>query len=98
MTWSGFNSSLEDASTIKPPAKIGILPIFPDKFTNPPLVKHVILLVQKCIQFLNPGETPVTGADQPFYTLTKQIQWKFLAVLGEDKYVVVMGALHIEDN
>ena len=97
VTWSGFNSSLEDAS-IKPPAKIGILPIFPDKSTNSPLVKHVMLLVQKCIQFLNPGQTPVIGADQPLYTLAKQIQWKFPAVLGGGKYVVLMGALHMEDK
>ena len=98
VTWSGFNSSLEDASAIKPPAEIGILPIFPDKSMDPPLVKHVMLLVQKCIQFLNPGQTPVIGADQPLYALAKQIQWKFPAVLGEDKYVVLMGALHIEDK
>ena len=98
MTWSGFNSSLEDASTIKHPAEIGILPIFPDKSTDPLLVKHVLLLVQKCIQFLNPGQTPVIGADQPLYTLAKQIQWKFPAVLGEGKYVILMGALHIEDK
>ena len=52
---TGFNFNPEDASTVKPPAEIGILPIFPDKSTDPPLVKHVMLLVQKCIQFLNSG-------------------------------------------
>ena len=57
-----------------------------------------MLLVQKCIQFLNPGQTPVIGADQPLYTFAKQTQRKFPAVLGEDKYVVLMGALHIEDK
>ena len=96
MVW--INSSLEGASAIKPPAEIDILPIFPDISTDPPLVKHVMLLVQKCIQFINPGQTPVIGADQPLYTLAKQTQWKFPAVLGEDKYVVLMGALHIEDK
>ena len=57
-----------------------------------------MLLVQKCIQFLNPGQTPVIGADQPLYTLAKQIPWKFPVVHGEDKYVVLMGALHIKDK
>ena len=61
VTWSGFNSSLEDSNSIKPPAEIGILPIFPDKSTDPAIVKHIMLLVQTCIQFLNPGQTPVLG-------------------------------------
>ena len=84
MTWSGFNSGPEDANAINPPAEIDILPIFPDKSTDPPLVNYIMLLVQKWKQFFNPGQTPVIGADQPLYTLAKQIEWKFPAVLGED--------------
>ena len=57
-----------------------------------------MLLVQKCIKFLNPSQTPAIGADQPLYALAKQTQWTLLAVPGEDKYVVLMGALHVEDK
>lgn len=49
-------------------------------------------------QFLNPGETGVLGADQPPYDLAKQLQWKFPVTLGEDKLVLMMGVMHIEDK
>ena len=48
--------------------------------------------------FLNPGQTSVLGADQPLYAIIKLIQWQFPDTLGEDKLVVIMGTLHIEDN
>ena len=81
VTRSGFHSSQEDASPIKPPAEIGILAIFPDKYMEALTDKHVMHLVQKCIQFLNSGQTPVNGADQSLYALAKPI---FPAVLHED--------------
>ena len=33
--------------------------------------------------------------DQPLFAISKQIQWQ-QSNLGEDKYVVMMGPLHIE--
>ena len=38
--------------------------------------------------------------DQPFYAIPKQLQWQFLERLGEDKFVMQLGALclHIKDN
>ena len=49
-------------------------------------------------EFLNPGQTTVLGADQPLYAIIKLIQWQSPDTLGEDKLVVIMGALHIENN
>ena len=49
-------------------------------------------------EILNPGQASVLGADQPLYAIIKLIQWQFPDTLGEDKLVVIMGALHIEDN
>ena len=34
--------------------------------------------------------------DQPFYAIPKQLQWQFLEGLGEDKFVMQLGALHIK--
>ena len=34
--------------------------------------------------------------DQPLFCIAKQIQWAWPDVFGEDKFVVVMGGLHIE--
>ena len=49
-------------------------------------------------EILNPGQICVLGADQPLYAIIKLIQWQFPDTLGEDKLVVTMGALHIEDK
>ena len=45
---------------------------------------------------LNPGQTPVSAADQPIYSVAKQIQWHWLDQYGEEKLVMMFGGLHIE--
>ena len=49
-------------------------------------------------EILNPGQTCVLGADQTLYAIIKLMQWQFPDTLGEDKLVVIMGALHIENK
>ena len=34
--------------------------------------------------------------DQPLYAIGKQIQWRSPQLYGEDKYVMMLGPLHIE--
>ena len=34
--------------------------------------------------------------DQPLYAIAKQIQWTWPDLYGEDKFVIMMGGLHIE--
>ena len=60
-------------------------------------MKHAMLLTMQGTQFLDPGQTSVLGADQPLYAIIKQLQWQYPDELGEDKLVVMMGALHIEE-
>ena len=97
-TWSGYYSRMQDCSSLKHRAEIGILPLFPDKSTDPCLVKHVMLIVKQSIEFLNPGQTPVLGCDQPLFALAKQLQWQFPSILCDDKYVILIGGLHIESK
>ena len=96
VTWLGFHSKLQEVGSVKLPAEIGILPLFPDKSTDPGIIKHAMLIVKKSIAFLNPVQTPVLGADQPLYGIAKQLQWQFPEILGEDVYVLMMG--FIEDK
>ena len=98
MTWSGHYSRLQDEKSIKPPAEIGANPIFPDKITDPALLVHLLRHTKKGQEFLNPGQTPVLGADQQVYALLKQLQWKFPEEFGEHKFVIMLGGLHIEDK
>ena len=34
--------------------------------------------------------------NQPLSDLTRKMQWTFPDILGEDKFVVMLGGLHIE--
>ena len=44
----------------------------------------------------NPGQVPVLTIDQPLFTIAKQIQWHWPDVYGEEKFVILLGGLHIE--
>ena len=39
---------------------------------------------------------PVTAADQPKYAVAKQVQWHWPEIYGEDKFIMMLGGLHIE--
>ena len=79
---SGYTSRHTDNSTIKPPAEIGILPLFEEKAASAGMIKHCMDVCKKGTEFLNPGQTPVTGFDQPLHALAKQLQWQFPAEIG----------------
>ena len=98
ITWSGYHSQLMATDSLKPQAVIGVFPLFPDKAASPSMIKHAMQLTMQGTAFLNPGQTGVLGADQPIYAIAKQLQWRFPDILGEDKLVLMMGALHIEDK
>ena len=93
-----YNSRLTNDDSLKPPAVIGVLPLFPDKSASPSMIKHAMQLTMQGTEFLNPRQTGVLGADQPLYAIAKQLQWTFPESVGEDKLVMMLGALHIEDK
>ena len=82
ITWSGYNSSILSDESVKPPAEIGIYPLFPDKAASASSMKHAMELTMKGTSFLNPGQTSVIGADQPLYALIKLIQWQYPDTFG----------------
>ena len=59
-------------------------------------MKHGITVQRKAIQYLNPGQIPVTIFDAPLFAIAKLVQWKWPETHGEEKHVVMMGGLHIE--
>ena len=60
------------------------------------MIKHSMDVVKKTIEHLNPGQTPVIAMDQPLYAIAKHIQWNYQDLYGEDKFVVMLGGLHVE--
>ena len=67
ITWSGYNSVSANKDSVKPPAEIGIYPVFPDKAASASSMKHAMELTMQSTEFLNPGQTSVLRADQPLY-------------------------------
>ena len=58
-------------------------------------IKHAMKKNQT-VTFLNPGQTPVIAADQPLFAIAKQIQWSWPDTYGEEKFIIMIGGLHIE--
>ena len=97
--WSAYNSVLLNNDSVKPTAEISICPIFSVKSSSPSMVKHAMDITTDTTTFLNPGQTPVLGADQPLYAIAKTLQWSHPDTsIAEDKFVLKMGDLHIEDK
>ena len=95
ITWAAYHASkqppIED-----PPAKSALLPLFYDKSATPAMIKHGMDVQRQAVEYLNPGQIPVTTFDQPLFALAKFVQWKWPDTHGEDKQVVMLGGLHTE--
>jgi len=59
-------------------------------------MRHCLTVVDAVVKKLSPSQTRVVTADQSLYALMKQIQWQWPNSFGEDKFVVLLGELHIE--
>ena len=95
-SWSAYHASLLNASDDVQPALTQLLPLFHEKAATAAMVKHGMDVLRQAIQFLNPGQIPVIALDAPLYALAKYIQWNWPQTHGEDKYIAMLGGLHIE--
>ena len=95
VSWSAFFASSQ-ICVPKPPAIVSLLPLFRDSAHTPAMVKHGMDIIKQITHQTNPGQIPVLTVDQPLYAIAKRIQWKWPEQYGEQKYVVLMGGLHIE--
>ena len=60
------------------------------------MIKHGVNVLRWATEYLNPGQIPVMTFDTPLFALAKFIQWKWPDTHGEDKFVTMLGGLHIE--
>ncbi len=60
------------------------------------MIWHSMGVIKQAVQKLNSAQVPVITLDQPLYALAKMIQWNWKESHGEDKYVIMLGGLHIE--
>lgn len=95
LSWSAYFASVQQ-SVLRPNAITSLLPLFEENAHTMAMIQHAMKTVKDSTKHLNPRQTPVIAMDQPLYALAKQIQWNNKEEFGEDKYMVMMGGLHIE--
>ena len=96
VTWYAFHANRSDHIGKPYQCIEAILPLFHAKAATPEMIRHGMELIKKLTVDLNPTQIPVTTVDQPLYDLAKKNQWTFPDSLGEDRFVVLLGGLHIE--
>ncbi|CAB4019733.1 Hypothetical predicted protein, partial [Paramuricea clavata] len=69
--------------------------MFLDNAHSMAMIVHSMRVIKVAVEHVNPSQAPVIALDQPLFALAKQIQWK-IPEFGEDKFVVMMGGLHIK--
>ena len=73
VSWSAYHANIQN--TVIPSAAINaLLPLFLDSAHSVAMIKHSMTMVQATVQHFNPTQVPILTADQPLYTLAKQIQ------------------------
>ena len=60
------------------------------------MIKHGMDVQREAINYLDPGQIPVTTFDQPLFALAKLVQWKWSVTQGELVHVVTIGGFHVE--
>ncbi len=96
VAWSAFHASTQDASADVHSTLTQLLPLFHEKAATAAMIKHGMNVLRWATSFLNPGQIPVIAFDAPLYALAKFTQWNWPETHGEEKFIAMMGGLHIE--
>ena len=99
LSWAAYHASCnQDEARDCSKSLNCLLPLFYEDAKSVAMIRHGMNIVKNAVDILNPGQVPIITADQPLYTLCKQIQWSWPGHYGEDHFVVTFGGLHIEMN
>ncbi|CAH3022098.1 unnamed protein product [Porites evermanni] len=94
VSWSVYHASKRSSH----PQTDITFPLFREDSKSPAMVRHVIDVIRKAVEFLSPGQVPAIACDQPLYAITKLVQWNFPEFYGEPKLFAMFGGLHIESG
>ena len=70
--------------------------MFTDNAHSVAMIQHSIKIIQSAVKHVNPSQVPVIAFDQPLFAIAKQLQLTNGNEFGEDKFVFMLGGLHIE--
>lgn len=97
ISWSAFHATRQ-TEKLTVPATTALLPLFREKADSAAMVKHGMDIIKETTQYLNGNQVPVMACDCPIFAVGKQIQWNFPDTLGEDKFIMMFGGLHLEKD
>ena len=95
--WSRHHS-FQKRSNVRTCDISAILPLLDEPVHTLDMQYHLMVIIQKMIQILNPGQIAVDVCDQPIFALTKELMMRFWELFGDGKYFCVFGSLHIEKS
>ena len=96
VSWGVWHSLNQTESSGRLPSITSLLPLFSEQAKSVAMIKHGMNMVCRATEFLNPGQTCVLAADQPLFSVAKEVQWKSPEQHGEASFVIMLGGLHIE--
>ena len=73
-------------------SNIVLLPLLEESINSPAMVRHSVEVLTRITRHVNENQITVITADQPVYTLGKQIQWKYKEECTDVFWM--MGSLH----
>ena len=94
ITWAAFHACRQP-TTAHIPAVISLLPMFYENAHSIAMILHAMNMIKAAVNHVNPSEIPVITLDQPLFALGKLIQWNWPSTHGEEKFVLMLGGLHI---
>ena len=95
ISWAAFHAS-NQPETAYEPTVVSLLPMFQENAHSVAMILHAMNIIKSAVHHVNPEQVPVVTLDQPLFAIAKQIQWNWPDTHGEDKFVIVLGGLHIE--
>ena len=93
--WSRYHASCK-RKPIHPPGIHTISPLLRDKVHTLNMQAHCMLLNISSVKALNEGQTPVDTCDQQLFAISMESKYRNPVLFND--YVVLFGALHIEQS
>ena len=95
ISWEAFHACRQP-TTAHIPAVISLLPMFYENAHSVAMILHAMNMIKAAVNHINSSQIPVITLDQPLFALGKLIQWNWPSTHGEDKFILMLGGLHIE--
>ena len=99
--WSSYHSKAitdTDQNSYDPTGINALMPMINKKVHTLDAQYHIMSLIKNHISYINKDQIPVDVSDQPVFALSKELQLRLPLIFGHDKYLSLLGDLHIEQS